>query len=164
MPQPQQCQIWAPSVTYTRAHSNAGSLTHWVRPGIKPAPSWILVGFTSTAPQSELSVVLFYGEYLNFQNNTMCHHFLESFTLVPFNNHADHSAVNPSYNNKQFPLIWLTQQCLNCICLFWIHYQYFYNTAVIQKKERCTCKMEWKGKGRTGRREGRVNEEGKKGI
>ena len=35
MPQPQQCQIWAASGTYTIAHSNARSLTHWVRPGNK---------------------------------------------------------------------------------------------------------------------------------
>ena len=28
MPQPQQCQIGATSVTYTTAHSNARSLTH----------------------------------------------------------------------------------------------------------------------------------------
>ena len=30
---------------YTTAHGNAGSLTHWARPGIKPASSWILVRF-----------------------------------------------------------------------------------------------------------------------
>ena len=53
MPQPQQCQSWAASVTYTTAHSNAGSLTHWVRPGIKLASPWILVGFISAAPQWE---------------------------------------------------------------------------------------------------------------
>ena len=35
-PQPQQRQIWATSATYTTAHSNAKSLTHWVRPGIEP--------------------------------------------------------------------------------------------------------------------------------
>ena len=34
-------QDW--SVTYTIAHGNAGSLTHWKRPGIEPASSWILV-------------------------------------------------------------------------------------------------------------------------
>ena len=33
------------SVTYTTAHCNTGSLTHWARPGIKPESSWILVGF-----------------------------------------------------------------------------------------------------------------------
>ena len=33
------------STIYTAACSNAGSLTHWVRPEIKPASSWILVGF-----------------------------------------------------------------------------------------------------------------------
>ena len=33
------------SVTYTTAHYNARSLSYWTRPGIKPASSWILVGF-----------------------------------------------------------------------------------------------------------------------
>ena len=32
---------------YATACGNAGSLTHWVRPGIKPTSSWILVGFLS---------------------------------------------------------------------------------------------------------------------
>ena len=31
--------------TYTTAHGNAGSLTHWVRPGIRPSSSWMLVRF-----------------------------------------------------------------------------------------------------------------------
>ena len=44
-----------PSVTYTKAHGNAGSLTHWARPGIEPgATSWFLVRFVSTVPQREL--------------------------------------------------------------------------------------------------------------
>ena len=54
MPQPQQHQIWAAFVTYTTAHGNAGSLTHWGRPGIEPVSSWILVRFVSTEPQWEL--------------------------------------------------------------------------------------------------------------
>ena len=54
-PQPQQRQIWAMSATYyTTAHGNAGSLTHWLRPGIEPATSWFLVRFVSDAPQQEL--------------------------------------------------------------------------------------------------------------
>ena len=28
-------------------HSNAGSLTHWARPGIEPSTSWFLVGFVN---------------------------------------------------------------------------------------------------------------------
>ena len=47
-PQPQQHQIRATSVTYTTAHSNSRSLTHWVRPGIELAPSCMLVGLGST--------------------------------------------------------------------------------------------------------------------
>ena len=47
--------IQASSATYPTAHSNAGSLTHfWVRPGIKPTSSWMLVGFISAVPQREL--------------------------------------------------------------------------------------------------------------
>ena len=43
-----------PYLTYTTAHGNARSLTHWAGPGIKPPASWILVGFVSTVPQGEL--------------------------------------------------------------------------------------------------------------
>ena len=35
---------------YTSTHGNARSLTHGVRPGIEPAPSWFLVGLVSAAP------------------------------------------------------------------------------------------------------------------
>ena len=38
---------------YTIAHSKARSLTHWVRPGIEPASSWMLVGFVTTEPRQE---------------------------------------------------------------------------------------------------------------
>ena len=45
-PEPQQQEIWAASATYTTAHGNASS-TPWTRPGIEPASSWMLVGFTN---------------------------------------------------------------------------------------------------------------------
>ena len=54
MSQPQQCQIWAASATYTTAHGNTGSLTHWARPGTKPASLLILVRFITPEPQWEL--------------------------------------------------------------------------------------------------------------
>uniref|UniRef100_A0A8D1LLG9 von Willebrand factor A domain-containing protein 8 n=1 Tax=Sus scrofa TaxID=9823 RepID=A0A8D1LLG9_PIG len=38
----------------TTAHSNAGSLTHWVRPGMEAVSSWMLVRFVSAEPQQEL--------------------------------------------------------------------------------------------------------------
>ena len=56
MPQPQQHGIQAVSETYTEAHGNTGSLTHWVRSGIEPASSWILVGFITAEPWQELHV------------------------------------------------------------------------------------------------------------
>ena len=39
-PQPQHHGIWAESASYTRAHGNVGSLTHWAMPGV-------LVGFVN---------------------------------------------------------------------------------------------------------------------
>ena len=51
MPQPQQHPIQATSVTYTTVHGNTRSLTHWVRPGVEPKSSWMLVGFITTEPQ-----------------------------------------------------------------------------------------------------------------
>ena len=52
-PRPQQRWIRAASETYTTVHGNARFLTHWVRPGIKPASSWTLVTFVTTEPQQE---------------------------------------------------------------------------------------------------------------
>ena len=46
--------IQATSVTYTRAHGNAGYLIFWSRPGIEPTSSWILIGFLTSEPQWEL--------------------------------------------------------------------------------------------------------------
>ena len=54
LPQPQQWKIWAASGTYTTAHGNARSSTHWARPVIKPSFSWILSGFITVEPQREL--------------------------------------------------------------------------------------------------------------
>ena len=40
--------------SYTTAHDNTRSLTHWWRPGIEPTSSWILVGFVTTEPWQEI--------------------------------------------------------------------------------------------------------------
>ena len=53
-PQPQQLGIWAMSATHTPTHGNAGSLIHWVRPGIESESSWILGRFISAEPRWEL--------------------------------------------------------------------------------------------------------------
>ena len=52
-------------MTYTTAHSNAGSLTHWVRPGIEPTSSWVLVGFITAEPQQELLLWLLFTDFLS---------------------------------------------------------------------------------------------------
>ena len=62
-PQPQQCQIWAVSVTDARAHGNTGSLAHWARPRIEPASSWILVGFANGWATKGTPIFLFFISY-----------------------------------------------------------------------------------------------------
>ena len=64
MPEPQQCRIRAVSVTCTTVHGNAGSLTHWERPGMEPSPSRMLVGFTTQwATTGTPRVVFFFCIY-----------------------------------------------------------------------------------------------------
>ena len=58
-PKPQQCQIRATTLTYTTAHGNARSLTHWARPGIEPVSSWMLVRFSSPEPWWDLFFFFF---------------------------------------------------------------------------------------------------------
>ena len=46
--------IRATAAGLPHSHSNAGSLAHWVRPGMEPATSWFPVRFVSTAQRREL--------------------------------------------------------------------------------------------------------------
>ena len=47
-------------------HSNTGSLTHWVGPGVEPVSSWMLVGFIPAEPPQELLGYDFKGCILFF--------------------------------------------------------------------------------------------------
>ena len=60
------------SATYTTAQGNAGSLTHWVEPGIKPTSSWMLVGFVSAEPQRELQQIYFLLITLSLAKFLLC--------------------------------------------------------------------------------------------
>ena len=56
------------SATYTMAHGNAGSLTHWESPGIKPMSSRVLPGFitcwhTIGFPRCDLSSLWLFLRY-----------------------------------------------------------------------------------------------------
>ena len=42
------------------SHSSAGSLTHWLRPGIEPTTSWFQVRFISAASPWELRIFFFF--------------------------------------------------------------------------------------------------------
>ena len=79
--QSQQHDIWAMSATYTTTHNNAGSLNHWVWPGIKPTTSWMLVRFVTTEPWWELLFICF---GLNFIHYMVCKIFSHSFCRLTF--------------------------------------------------------------------------------
>ena len=64
MPQTEQCQIWAGSLTYTTVHGNEGFLTHWANPGLEPASTRVLIRFVSAEPWQELGLVLLYWHYV----------------------------------------------------------------------------------------------------
>ena len=72
----------AMSVTNTTAHSNAGSLTHWMRPGIKPSSSWILIRFVTTEPQREFLDALFKLVFFFFFKRAFIYLFI--FVFLPF--------------------------------------------------------------------------------
>ena len=75
MPQAQQPGIWTSSVTYTTAHGNAGSLTHQVRPGIKPTTSSMLVGsitLWATTETPQIYVIQVLGDMEDFIRKWKC--------------------------------------------------------------------------------------------
>ena len=72
MPQPQQCQIQAASVTYTTARGSARSITHWLRPGIKPPSSWILVGLVKLSHNGNSSVGTLYAGFYRRPHHLHC--------------------------------------------------------------------------------------------
>ena len=65
-------------------HCNARSLTHWVRPGIKPATSWLLVGFVSTVPQWELLFCFLRNRCYIFHRSCTSFHSHHNCRRVPF--------------------------------------------------------------------------------
>ena len=49
-----ELQLSVPDLSHVCNHGNARSLTHRVKPGIKPVSSWILVRVVSAEPQRKL--------------------------------------------------------------------------------------------------------------
>ena len=67
------------------AHSSAGSLTHWVRPGIKPMSSWILVGFFTAKPWWTLAHLLLVHTISVFLREiSNCGRFWKTICLIRF--------------------------------------------------------------------------------
>ena len=86
-PRPQQCWIQAASMTYTTAHGNARSLTHWMRQGIEPASSWIPVRFLTWWATTETQEIFLLVHFLNLNS-------IYSWSwIIPFGVCPGHSRV-----------------------------------------------------------------------
>ena len=119
MPQPQQCEIWAMSVTYTTVHGNARSSTHWAEPGIKPMSSWIPVGFITIEPQWELLGGDFYHRVVltsliitKQQQSDSCYRWL------PISVRIYCLAQEGGGSRRPFPLTSVTEVCLSEVLRF----------------------------------------------
>ena len=121
-----------PSATYTTTHGNAISLTHWVRPGIKPASSWMLVRFIFTEPQwellwpflnwivylpiIELHGLFIYSGYKSFIRHMIYMLFLPVCAFPPFI-----SLIMPFTRAKVLTLIKSSLSFFSLIDHFWCH-------------------------------------------
>ena len=88
-PWPQQWWIRAESVTYTTAHSNAGSPTHWAKPGIEPTSSWTRVRFVAAVSWRTLPPSYYLHWCVNrfnwvfyLDNHIICSYSFVSFSYV----------------------------------------------------------------------------------
>ena len=70
--------IQAVSVTYTIAQSNASSFIHWVRPGIEPATSWILVRFVTHRATTGISQKNYLCSYVHLFIEIMAQYYRTS--------------------------------------------------------------------------------------
>ena len=102
--EPQQCGIQAPSMTYTEACSNAGSLTHWARPGIGPATSWTRCQILNHWATMETPTFYFSWNTLLYKLKTLHFYtYLMLYTLKRHNLHLGRVIINcHSPNRIQF--------------------------------------------------------------
>ena len=80
-PQPQQHRIWAASSTYTTAHGNAGSLTHWARPGTEPTTLWFLIINHWAMTGTPLHLVLWLNSILWIYHILSIHQFMDIWVV-----------------------------------------------------------------------------------
>ena len=76
--------------TYTTAHGNAKSLTHWARPRIEPVSSWMLVGFVNLWATTETPDYFSFPFVLLFRHNTWATNYF-SYSFLGFCSLSDNT-------------------------------------------------------------------------
>ena len=118
-------------MTYTTAHCNTRSLTHWSGTGIKSTSSWILVRFVSAEPYWELHIAYFYITVYIILTNELVDKLLSPFIIFGILGTEDEKTAQVTWSlssTNTNPLIpsscsfWLTMQWLNILthCKCWM--------------------------------------------
>ena len=106
-------------LAYTTAHSNAGCLTYWARPGIEPVSLWILVRFATTEPWRELPSTQFLSRtQLSFMTwswsllLSISHGWLKKTHMLGNRRENFKSGNNHHVNANTRSFVWLECGCL----------------------------------------------------
>ena len=102
------------SASLCHSHSNAGSLTHWARPGNEHVSSWILVMFINPKPQQELLFPYSSSIYFHFFPPSLdsCHSDVSTSIL----------SISFLYFYFWFPTYWCFLPCQSrLVSCFMIH-------------------------------------------
>ena len=81
------------SLTYTTAHGNARSLTHWVRPGIEPTSAWTWVRFVTAELQQEFLYINLNIYLLNWRASLPANGMNHTLGNLAFTHCHKHKAV-----------------------------------------------------------------------
>ena len=109
-----------PNCTYTTACGNAGSLTHWARPGIDSESSCTIVGFVTAEPQWELPILIIFKCTIQWH---YIHSHYVTITTLHFQNFPiflDRHSMPTERNSSLLPLPSL--QWINPFCVYDIAY------------------------------------------
>ena len=129
--------IWAAAARLHHSHSNTGSephlwqcqipnpLSHWARLGIKPASSWVLVGFVTAEAQWELLTSNNFITIINalfFISCSLILAFVRYAFILPFTiNHLSQLFENISLksNLKSYYKIYFSFSMFHVFALWW---------------------------------------------
>ena len=103
------------SATYTTAHGNAGSLTHWARPRMEPATSGFINHWAMMGTPHIFIYAFPYGLSQDIDYSSLCYTVGPCYLLILYTVVSIHSPQTPSPFFSHFPSPWQPQVCSLCL-------------------------------------------------